>query len=135
MALSIQQDSKYVGKGRWEWAVWLEGASDELDAVDHVFYILHPTFHNPVREIHDRSTKFRLDTSGWGTFTIHATVATPAGFSSLVFNVGGQDYTATATGSEYTATVTLPSGPYAIVATVKDKIFQSAKDTVNIIVK
>src|SRR5882762_2233761 len=72
MALSIQQDAKYVGKGRWEWAVWLEGAPDELDAVDHVFYILHPTFHNPVREIHDRNTKFRLDTSGWGTFTIHA---------------------------------------------------------------
>jgi len=72
MALSIQQDAKYVGKGRWEWAVWLEGAPDELDAVDHVFYILHPTFHNPVREIHDRSTKFSLDTSGQGTFTNHS---------------------------------------------------------------
>jgi transcription initiation factor IIF auxiliary subunit len=40
--------------------------------VSHVMYVLHPTFHNPVRLVTDRSSNFRLDTSGWGTFTIHA---------------------------------------------------------------
>jgi transcription initiation factor IIF auxiliary subunit len=43
-----------------------------LDDIDRVVYILHPTFHNPVREVEDRGSKFRLETSGWGTFTIHA---------------------------------------------------------------
>jgi transcription initiation factor IIF auxiliary subunit len=37
-----------------------------------VVYILHPTFRDPVRTITDRESRFRLDTSGWGTFTIHA---------------------------------------------------------------
>jgi transcription initiation factor IIF auxiliary subunit len=72
MALSIQQDESYLGADRWKWSVWLEGPSEELDSVDHVLYVLHPTFHNPVREISDRNTNFRLDTSGWGTFRIHA---------------------------------------------------------------
>jgi transcription initiation factor IIF auxiliary subunit len=72
MALSIQQDTKYPGNGRWQWSVWVEGEHEELNRIDHVVYILHSTFHNPVRRINDRSTKFRLDTSGWGTFTIHA---------------------------------------------------------------
>lgn len=72
MALSIQQDQEYIGNDRWRWSVWLDGQSQELNSVDHVVYILHPTFHNPVREISDRGTNFRLETSSWGTFTIHA---------------------------------------------------------------
>ncbi len=72
MALSIQQSAKYVGKNRWEWSVWIAGPADELDSIVRVMYILDPTFHNPVRTVFDRATNFRLDTSGWGTFTIHA---------------------------------------------------------------
>lgn len=72
MPLSIKQHSTYAGHDRWEWSVWLDGSPDELDSIDHVMYVLHPTFHNPVREVTDRATNFRLDTSGWGTFTIRA---------------------------------------------------------------
>src|ERR1051325_1659672 len=72
MALSIQQEERYVGHDRWKWAVWLTGDPAELDEVDHVMYILHPTFHNPVREIADRSSNFRLESWGWETFTIRA---------------------------------------------------------------
>ena len=72
MPLSMQQDAIYLGKDRWKWSVWLDGAPEELDRIDRVMYILHPTFHQPVREVSNRATKFRLDTSGWGTFTIHA---------------------------------------------------------------
>jgi transcription initiation factor IIF auxiliary subunit len=72
MALSIQQDAHYLGHDYWKWSVWLEGAPEELDDVNRVVYILDPTFHNPVREVEDRTTKFRLDTAGWGTFTIRA---------------------------------------------------------------
>lgn len=72
MALSIQQGQNYLGKDRWRWSVWLDGTTEELDAIDHVVYILDSTFHDPVRLVRDRSSNFRLETSGWGTFTIHA---------------------------------------------------------------
>lgn len=34
-------------------------------------YTLHPTFPKPVVQISDRKPKFRLDSSGWGEFTIY----------------------------------------------------------------
>ena len=37
-------------------------------------YTLHSTFRNPVRKVSDRESKFRLETEGWGTFTIYAKV-------------------------------------------------------------
>ncbi len=84
MALSIQQHQEFVGHGRWKWSVWLDGPPEELDSVDHVLYILHSTFHKPVREVSDRATNFRLDTSGWGTFTIRANVAHRDGRETLL---------------------------------------------------
>ena len=75
MALSIEQSQEYVGNERWRWSVWIGGAPEELDSIAHVVYILHPTFHNPVRDVTDRASNFRLDTSGWGGFIIHAKVA------------------------------------------------------------
>ncbi len=74
MALSIQQSQEYLGNDRWHWSVWLDGPPEELDSVDHVLYILHPSFHNPVRRVSERGRKFRLEASGWGTFTIHVKI-------------------------------------------------------------
>jgi transcription initiation factor IIF auxiliary subunit len=74
VSLEIRQSSTYLGKERWEWSVWVDGPAEELDAIDHVTYILDSTFRDPVRTIEDRSTNFRLTTSGWGTFTIAAKV-------------------------------------------------------------
>ena len=84
MALSINQHQDYLGSDRWRWSVWLDGDSGELDAVDYVTYILHPTFHNPVRRVTDRFTNFRLETSGWGTFTVRANVIYRDGHESLL---------------------------------------------------
>jgi len=74
MALRIEQGFKYRGEDYWDWWIWIDGSQEELDQIDHVTYILHPTFANPVREVKNRSTKFRLDTAGWGVFLIRATV-------------------------------------------------------------
>jgi hypothetical protein len=63
--------------------------------------------------------------------TVKISVATPAGFESAVINVGGKDYTAAASGSYYEVVVTLPAGSYTLTATVKDKILQTAKETIN----
>jgi len=74
MALGIDQGFEYEGNDFWRWWVRLAGSDAELDAVDHVVYTLHPTFPSPVRTVADRSTSFRLETGGWGTFTIYARV-------------------------------------------------------------
>lgn len=72
--LKVCQDSRYVGDKTWEWAVWLEGSQEQLDAIENVVYTLHRSFPNPVRTITDRSTGFRIESSGWGTFTIYVEV-------------------------------------------------------------
>ncbi len=74
MALFIKQSARYLGNDRWSWSVWLDGDSGELDSVKEVMYVLHRTFHNPVRVVKDRATNFLLETSGWGSFTIYAKV-------------------------------------------------------------
>lgn len=71
MTIHINQETVLKGKDWWEWSVWLDGEKKELDAIDHVVYTLHPTFPNPVVRVSDRKTKFRLDSSGWGEFTIY----------------------------------------------------------------
>lgn len=74
MTLKIKQDFAYRGNDYWDWAVWLDGTNDELSEVARVTYTLHRTFPNPVRTITDRSTGFRLETSGWGVFRVHVQV-------------------------------------------------------------
>jgi transcription initiation factor IIF auxiliary subunit len=72
--MQIRQSEEYVGQDWWKWAIWLEGAEQELDQVEYVEWRLHPTFPDPVRKSTDRGTGFRLETGGWGVFPIHASV-------------------------------------------------------------
>jgi transcription initiation factor IIF auxiliary subunit len=72
MSYQIEQDFEYKGDDWWEWSVWVEASDTQLDQIEYVEYVLDPTFAKPVREIRDRATKFRLETSGWGVFTIYA---------------------------------------------------------------
>ena len=74
MSVHIEQDCKYVGDDYWRWRAWIEGPDQDLDQIDHVVYILHPTFRNPVRVVKDRSSKFQLKTAGWGIFELQAQV-------------------------------------------------------------
>jgi len=74
MTLSIAQESKQIHEGWWEWAVWLEGPSKELDNVEFVSWLLHPTFPKPVQRVSERSAGFRLKSAGWGEFAIHAEI-------------------------------------------------------------
>lgn len=77
--MKIAQDFHYKGEDYWQWWVWIEGTDDELDQIDHVTYILHHTFPKPIRQVDDRASKFRLETAGWGVFTIHAKVMMKGG--------------------------------------------------------
>ena len=77
--MRIKQQEEYQGSGWWSWAVWIEGTSAELLAIEKVAYTLHPTFVRPVRTVTDRKSKFRLDEAGWGGFTIYASVYMKSG--------------------------------------------------------
>ena len=72
--MKIAQDQRYEGNDWWSWSVWIEAPDGELQQVEKVVWKLHPTFPNPTREITTPGTKFRLETSGWGTFRVHADV-------------------------------------------------------------
>jgi len=84
MSLTIAQDFNYKDDDWWKWSVWIEGSEQELDDIKSVEYTLHPSFPNPVRSITDRSSKFRLKTAGWGTFTIYAKAAHRNGEQTLL---------------------------------------------------
>jgi hypothetical protein len=75
MSIRIMQEANYKGGNWWQWSVWLDGTTKELDAVDHVTYTLHPTFPTPVRRIDTRRNGFRLDSAGWGEFEIYLDIA------------------------------------------------------------
>ena len=74
MALRIKQKYRYADTDWWEWSVWLDGTDHELDRIEYVTYYLHDSFPKPVRTVDDRRTKFKLESAGWGTFMLHATV-------------------------------------------------------------
>jgi TIR domain/YEATS family len=77
--LQVRSSARRNGPARWDWAVWIEGPTEKLDEIDHVDYILHPTFPQPIRTVRERSTGFRLDSRGWGEFLIHVEIATKDG--------------------------------------------------------
>ena len=81
MTIHVEQEMEYERNDWWNWSVWVEGDAAELDCISSVVYTLHSTFANPVRTITDRRTKFRLQSAGWGGFTIYAQVFDKEGSS------------------------------------------------------
>ena len=71
----IEQSSEYRGDDYWDWSLWIESGESGLDKIENVIYNLHYTFPNPVRTIKTRENKFKLETSGWGIFTIYARIS------------------------------------------------------------
>jgi hypothetical protein len=74
MNLKVKQSVTPHDEGRWNWSLWLDGPEEELDEIEYVEYILHPTFPKPVQKISDRSTNFRFDARGWGEFSVKVRV-------------------------------------------------------------
>ncbi len=74
MTIHISQTVEEKSSRHWKWSVWLEGPSYELDGIQSVTYQLHSTFNKPIREVSDRQSGFRLDSSGWGQFMIYITL-------------------------------------------------------------
>lgn len=82
MALEIKHESRYRGgKGSdwWEWSVWVDGSPAELSKVKSVTYRLHETFPQPIQVKKNRKEKFRLNSWGWGEFTLFVNIDTGEG--------------------------------------------------------
>jgi galactokinase len=79
LTLKIAQDSNQTRPDYWKWSAWIDGAEEELDAIEQVTWLLHPTFVDPVRTSTSRSTNFRLETAGWGEFQLKTKVKLKAG--------------------------------------------------------
>ncbi|MHA2294101.1 MAG: pYEATS domain-containing protein [Candidatus Hodarchaeales archaeon] len=56
----------------YAWSVEIEGTDEELDEIDHVTYLLHPTFPNNRLVSSDKEEKFVIYAQGWGEFLIQA---------------------------------------------------------------
>jgi hypothetical protein len=48
----ISQDFNYKGDDYWGWSVWIEAKEEEqLDKIEYVVYVLHPTFKPPIQRL------------------------------------------------------------------------------------
>jgi hypothetical protein len=70
----IDQDFEYLGNDWWKWSVSIDASDAELDRVREVVWLLHPSFKNAREVCSERSNRFRLESSGWGTFLLRAQV-------------------------------------------------------------
>jgi transcription initiation factor IIF auxiliary subunit len=61
---------KRYGRPYHRWRVFVDEPDSVLDQIDQVEYILHATFPQPRRVLHNREDKFALETAGWGEFTM-----------------------------------------------------------------
>lgn len=63
--------SEASGTHNYDWEVHLDAPSPgQLDRIERVEYVLHPTFPDPVRISTDRSSSFSVSSRGWGEFDI-----------------------------------------------------------------
>ena len=85
MQVKVRNSSTPQGRDRWSWSLWIEAEPEDLDKIDHVEYVLHPTFPQPIRVVRDRASNFKLDSKGWGEFMVHAKVVTKDG-KTIILN-------------------------------------------------
>jgi len=62
------------GREHYNLRIWLDGPAQELDQVEKVEYLLHPSFRDRHPSSFDRDGKFALFIWTWGMFAIEATI-------------------------------------------------------------
>ncbi len=72
--IKTRNTARYMSRNMWEWSVFIEAPQNELDQIERVEYLLHPTFRNNRVVIDTRDNNFKLTRRGWGTFTIKVTL-------------------------------------------------------------
>jgi len=62
------------GREHYNLRIWLAGPEGELDQVQNVEYLLHPSFRNRLMNATERSDNFAISIWTWGMFAIQATI-------------------------------------------------------------
>ena len=71
--ISADNTSRYVGKERWKWTVFIRTSQQVLKDIKCVEYTLHPTFPDPIQTVCSLGNPrhpFGYMGNGWGTFEI-----------------------------------------------------------------
>lgn len=63
-----------VRKGFYNWTIYVSANESILNDIDHIEYLLDPTFRNPLVLSYDRQSKFSYKAVGWGEFEIKGTI-------------------------------------------------------------
>jgi transcription initiation factor IIF auxiliary subunit len=70
----VKNTSSFIGKGRWQWTLYVDAKQDVLEKIKCVQYTLHPTFPNPIQVVcesgPDPAQSFPFTGDGWGEFDI-----------------------------------------------------------------
>jgi len=70
----VKNTSSFIGKGRWQWTLYVDAKQDELEKIKCVEYTLHPTFPNPIQVVCESGPNaaqaFPFTGDGWGEFDI-----------------------------------------------------------------
>ncbi len=74
MSYRIEQTDRYLGKDEWQWRAWIAATDNELDAIDHVIWRLHPTYAQPFVESRERVENFAIERVAWGRFQLGADI-------------------------------------------------------------
>lgn len=61
-------------RGYYKWVVFVKASDSVLNIIDHVEYLLHPTFPKPRVSVSNRAGKFSYTATGWGEFEIKAKI-------------------------------------------------------------
>ncbi len=77
--IRLENSSELTGSGRYDWTVYVVAEEPVLNEIDHVVYILHPSFTEPKRIIETRENNFSLSANGWGEFMVTAKVMLRSG--------------------------------------------------------
>ncbi|KPJ66359.1 MAG: hypothetical protein AMJ45_03955 [Syntrophobacter sp. DG_60] len=70
MKIITRNEAIEIRPGWFRWKIYLEGEASELDKIEYVEYILHPTFPNPIVKVANRESNFSLEAEGWGEFMV-----------------------------------------------------------------
>lgn len=77
--IRLENSSESVGGRGYRWTVYVVAEEPVLNEIDHVVYILHPSFTEPKRIIDTPENNFSLSASGRGEFLITAKIVFKSG--------------------------------------------------------
>ena len=62
------------GKKHFHLGVWVDATDRELDEIEYVEFLLHPTFQNQKRKSRNRPNNFSITFWTWGMFSINVSI-------------------------------------------------------------